>query len=287
MDTKILAPKSKDLGGFEVRRLLPQIERRAVGPFVFFDHMGPAAFTPGSGMDVRPHPHIGLATVTYLFEGAIEHRDSLGSEQLIEPGAINWMTTGRGIVHSERTPSTLRARGSRLEGIQLWVALPENLEETAPSFVHHPASDLPEFELGGVRCKLLLGRAFDLASPVRVHSDMYYLEAFLPKGTSLTLPADGRENGAYCVKGEVRANGRTLPPLSMATGEPLRLEAMTNTHVMCLGGANLGPREMFWNFVSSSKERIEEVKREWARGPQTGGRFPPVPGDEREFIPLP
>lgn len=285
----VITSRERDLGGFSVRRILPYAKRRMVGPFIFFDHMGPAHFPPGSGMTVRPHPHIHLATVTYLFEGKIHHRDSLGSDQFIEPGAINWMTAGRGIVHSERSPRELVESGSRLNGIQLWVALPREHEDVEPSFTHHPASTLPEFELEGVRLKLLLGSFFGQTSPVKTHSDLFYLDAGIPKGRNLSIPCDGREGAIYVVTGKIRANDVPLEPCSMAVGkrgEPMKLEAEEDSRVMLLGGSPVGERFIYWNFVSSRKEEIEKAKAEWAKGPG-GSRFPKVPGDEIDFIPLP
>lgn len=288
---EVIPSREKDLGGFSVRRVLPYASHRMVGPFIFFDHMGPAEFAPGEGMTVRPHPHIHLATVTYLFEGKIHHRDSLGSDQLIEPGAINWMTAGHGIVHSERSPDEQRKSGGRLNGIQLWVALPTHEENTAPSFVHHPAATLPEFELDGARLKLLLGSAFGRESPVKVHSDLFYLEVHLPQGRTLTVPGDGRASAAYLVSGQLNAGDANLEPHSMAVGaagEALCLTATESSHFMLLGGSPVGERFIYWNFVSSSKESMEQAKKEWAGGPgKAGTRFPKIPGDDQEFIPLP
>lgn len=283
---QIISARPRDLGGFSVRRILPHATRRMVGPFIFFDHMGPADFNPGEGLDVRPHPHINLATVTYLFEGSILHRDSLGSRQVIEPGAINWMTAGRGIVHSERTPSEPRATGSRLHGIQCWVALPKENEEIAPSFHHHSAATLPEFVAGEAAVKLLLGSAFGRRSPVEVHSDLFYFEARLKAGASFALAADGRESAIYWVEGgglvghqEVRAGEMAV----MCSGNGCLIKATQSSRLMAIGGCPLeGKREIFWNFVSSSKERIERAKKDWRER-----RFPEIPDDNQEFIPLP
>lgn len=287
----VIPSREKDLGGFSIRRILPYATHRMVGPFIFFDHMGPAEFAPGNGMSVRPHPHIHLATVTYLYEGKIHHRDSLGSDQTIEPGAINWMTAGRGIVHSERSPEDLKKSGSRLHGIQCWVALPEASENIAPSFVHHPSATLPQFEIDGARLKLLLGSAFGKQSPVKTHSDLFYLEVFLKKAAKLNLPCDGREGAIYLVKGELKADDITLEPFSMAVGrvgEDLVVEAIEDSHFMLLGGKPVGKRFIYWNFVSSNEENIEAAKREWSPGPgEAGSRFPKIPGDDQEFIPLP
>jgi redox-sensitive bicupin YhaK (pirin superfamily) len=287
----IIRAREKDLGGFAVRRVLPFASHRMVGPFIFFDHMGPAEFPPGHGMDVRPHPHINLATVTYLFEGKIQHRDSLGSDQLIEPGAINWMTAGRGIVHSERTPDYERKHGFKINGIQLWVALPQEFEEVPPSFSHHPKSSLPEFQFGDAKVKLLLGVAFNQESPVPVHSDLFYADVRIPKGKSVTLSCQGREAALYVVEGTVEINGESVSQSEMAVGKigtDFSVFAKDETRLMFLGGSPLGERFMFWNFVSSSKERLEEAKQLWLRGPsKENSRFWPVQGDDQEFIPLP
>lgn len=278
--------RPRKIDDFTVGRVLPSAARRLVGPFIFFDHIGPAELTPGRGMDVRPHPHINLATVTYLFEGQVLHRDSLGSQQLIQPGAINWMTAGRGIAHSERTPPELRRTGSRLYGIQLWVALPRAHEETEPAFHHHPAQTLPQLEEDGVRLRVLAGSAYGATSPVRTFSPLFYVEASLPAGGLLPLPAEYEERAAYVLEGTVccdaaRAEARQM--LVFAPGATPVLRAELASRVMLLGGAPIdGPRQIWWNFVSSSKERIEQAKRDWKEG-----RFQKIPGDEKEFIPLP
>lgn len=286
----IITARERDLGSFSVRRILPYATHRMVGPFIFFDHMGPAQFAPGETMDVRPHPHINLATVTYLFEGKIRHRDSLGSDQLIEPGAINWMTAGHGIVHSERTPDDMRRTGGRLNGIQCWVALPEEHEETNPSFRHHPANTLPEFSIEGVNCKLLLGKAYGHESPVRVHSKLFYLDVRMPKGAKLTLPHDHQEAALYLVEGQLQDGKDTIAALSMRVreeNETLTVEALQDSRLMILGGDTLGKRFIFWNFVSSSEQKIEEAKAAWSKGPGASSRFPQIPDDHDEFIPLP
>lgn len=287
----VITSREKDLGGFSVRRLLPYASHRMVGPFIFFDHMGPAAFAPGEGLDVRPHPHIHLATVTYLFEGKILHRDSLGSKQLIEPGAINWMTAGHGIVHSERTPDDLRKAGGRLSGIQLWVALPEGSEDVPPSFVHHPAETFPEFTLDGVKLKLLLGSAFGKTSAAAADSELFYADAVFPQGTKLTLPAENQETGLYVVSGSMKVEEKELKEFSMGIGRmgtDLTMEALAPSRVMLFGGKPPGRRFIDWNFVSSSEKNIAEAKAAWSKGPgDAGSRFPKVPGDESEFIPLP
>ncbi|MGZ5280448.1 MAG: pirin family protein, partial [Pseudobdellovibrionaceae bacterium] len=224
----IIKAREKDLGGFSVRRILPYATHRMVGPFIFFDHMGPAEFAPGEGMDVRPHPHINLATVTYLFEGKIRHRDSLGSDQLIEPGAINWMTAGRGIVHSERTPDDVRTAGGRMNGIQCWVALPEEFEEVNPSFHHHPARTLPEFTKDDVSFKLLLGKAFGHESPVRIHSKLFYIDVRIPKGSQFTLPHENQEAALYLIEGQLKAKEQIEPTTMLVRekGESLTVEAL-------------------------------------------------------------
>jgi len=287
----IISARERDLGGFTVRRILPYAAHRMVGPFIFFDHMGPAEFAPGHGMDVRPHPHLNLATVTYLFEGKIQHRDSLGSNQFIEPGAINWMIAGRGIVHSERTPAEERRLGCRVNGIQLWVALPDEHEETAPSFSHHPKETLPEFTVGEARIKLLLGRLFGRQSPVPVHSDLFYAEARLAAGESLELMVEGREAAVYVVDGNIRIAGDDATCSEMAigkTGENLPIEALSDAHLMLIGGRPVGDRLIYWNFVTGSSDRLLEAKRLWAQGPAPDNdRFRPIPGDDQEFIPLP
>jgi redox-sensitive bicupin YhaK (pirin superfamily) len=281
----IVEGRARDLGGFFVARLLPSKAMRNVGPVVFFDHMGPAEFPPGTGIDVRPHPHIGLATVTYLFEGGIVHRDSLGFVQPIEPGAINWMTAGRGIAHSERTGDALRKTGSRLHGLQLWVALPKAHEETEPAFAHHPAATLPATDVDRVKLRVLAGSAYGLASPVQTLSELFYVEARMPRGTHLALPLETAERAAFVVSGEVECGGERIaaPRMIVFTrGAVAALSATADAHVMLLGGASLdGERHLWWNFVSSSKERIEQAKRDWAER-----RFASIPG-ETEFIPLP
>jgi len=274
---------AKDLGGFSVRRLLPSPDRRMVGPFIFFDHMGPAEFPPGQGIQVRPHPHIGLATVTYLFEGEILHRDSLGFVQPIQAGAVNLMTAGRGIVHSERAGSDLQTT-SRLHGIQSWMALPEEHEELAPNFVHYPATDLPEFEKDGVTVRVIIGEAFGQCSPVKAYSSMLYLECRMSAGSHLLLPDNYDERAVYVVSGSVRVEGQPLAAGVMGVacqGRSVTLDASAESRVMIIGGAPVGERHIWWNFVSSSKDRIEQAKADWQ-----GKRFGTVPG-ETEFIPLP
>lgn len=287
----VITAQERDLGGFYVRRVLPCSSHKMVGPFIFFDHMGPASFPPQHGVDVRPHPHINLATVTYLFDGKIRHRDNLGSDQLIEPGAINWMTAGHGIVHSERTPEDLRQAGSTLDGIQCWVALPEEFEEIEPSFNHYPAASLPEFTIGEVNLKLLLGRAFDYQSPVTLHSDLFYLDVHMPKSARLSMPIQNRESAAYIVHGKIQIDNQQIERCNMAVVKQrteITFEALENTRIMLLGGKPLGERYIYWNFVSSSKEKIHQAKADWAQGPgDINSRFPKIPGDDKEYIPLP
>jgi redox-sensitive bicupin YhaK (pirin superfamily) len=248
--------------------------------------MGPAEFAPARGMDVRPHPHIGLATVTYLFEGEITHRDSLGSHQAIRPGDINWMTAGRGIVHSERTSPELRRSGSNLHGLQLWVALPIADEETAPEFHHHPAGTLPAFEHAGARLRVLAGTAYGETSPVHTFSSLFYVDVVMPAGSEIPLPRDHAERAAYVATGVVTCGGERAGPgrmLVLTTAADVRLSAETDARVALIGGAPLdGKRHVDWNFVSSSTARIERAKQDWR-----DGRFPKVPGDDVEFIPLP
>jgi redox-sensitive bicupin YhaK (pirin superfamily) len=286
MDTSpmTLAPHIKDLGGgFTVRRLLPATECPAVGPFVFFDHFGPITARPADNHDVRPHPHIGLATVTYLFEGAMLHRDSTGVVQRIEPGAVNWMTAGRGIVHSERTPDDLRGVARSSHGLQLWAALPEADEEMAPAFAHTPAAAIPAFEVGGARVRVLIGHAFGVMSPVQVRSPSLYLDIALGVGDALPLPP-AQERAVYVVQGDAQLDGEDIPPGHMvviAAGEAPMLSADADARVVLIGGAPLGHRYMWWNFVSSRKARIQQAAEDWA-----AQRLGQVAG-ETEFIPLP
>ena len=278
-----IEPRIRSLGEFDVRRVLPSAERRMVGPFVFLDHMGPAVFPPGKGIAVRPHPHIGLATITYLFEGEIMHRDSLGYTQLIQAGAVNLMTAGRGIVHSERASDDL-AVTSRLHGIQSWLALPLEHEEMEPGFIHYPTTSLPELSLGGATVRVIMGAAYGARSAVATYSPTLYLEMRLPAGTELALPKDVSERAAYVVEGAVTVAGveyREGTMLVARTGADVRLRASVPSRVMVVGGEPLGPRHIWWNFVSSSKERIEQAKRDW-----TENAMGKVPGDD-EFIPLP
>jgi len=271
--------------GKDVRRLLPAFPMKMIGPFIFFDHFGPVRFEPGRGADVRPHPHIGLATVTYLFDGAMTHRDSLGSVQRIEPGDINWMTAGSGIVHSERTPAEERARGHVVHGIQTWVALPKAHEQDAPTFTHHPAATLPEIEFPGVMMHLLAGTAFGGRAPALTYSPMFYIAARMDASSGFDLPPEHEERALYVVEGEVRVADTPVPPLQMAVLEPwtaVHIEAASPGRILLLGGSKMdGDRLIWWNFVASSKELIEAASQRWREQ-----AYPPVP-DETEFIPLP
>jgi redox-sensitive bicupin YhaK (pirin superfamily) len=283
----VIVPRTHDLGGFEVRRALPARERQMVGPFIFFDQMGPGEFLAGTGLDVRPHPHIGLATVTYLFDGSILHRDSLGSEQPIAPGDVNWMTAGRGIAHSERTDPALRSHRNRLFGIQSWVALPKAVEEIAADFVHHPAAALPVIEDRGTRLRLIAGEGWGVRSPVSAHWPLFYADAALAPGAVLPIPEQHEERGVYILQGLLEVSGTRFEAGRMLlfwAGDRLALHAGPNgARLLLLGGAVMdGPRFIFWNFVSSSRERIEQAKADWK-----AGRFAKVAGDEHEFIPLP
>ena len=280
----ILQPKTKDLGGFSVRRLLPTRQRQMVGPWIFFDHMGPADFGAGDGVNVRPHPHIGIATVTYLFEGEMLHRDSLGSVQAIRPGDINLMIAGKGIVHSERERPEVRENSHRQHGLQLWLALPKDHEETEPAFHHYPDADIPSVTIDGVQAKVMIGNAYGVQSPVKTFAETLYVEARLRKGQSLELPR-AEERAVYVVQGSLRARDAEMPEHSMAllsNEEGVVVTAEEDARIAIIGGEHFDKRFIEWNFVSSSKERIEQAKADWQ-----AGRFPKVPGDEQEFIPLP
>jgi len=282
---RFIDARERDLGGFNVRRILPAPGRRMVGPFIFFDHIGPADFPPGRGIDVRPHPHIALATVTYLYAGAFLHRDSLGTVMEIQPGDVNWMTAGRGIAHSERTPPRLRERGVHMHGIQSWVALPDGHEEIEPAFAHHPAATLPHLEVDGCDLRVIAGEAYGRRSPVEVLWPTLYVDASMPAGATLELPADYTERAIYVSEGEVDVDGEAVGTARLALlaqGVTVTLRAAHNSRVMLLGGEPFAtPRHIWWNFVSSSPERIEQARQDWARG-----RFTPVV-DETEFTPLP
>jgi redox-sensitive bicupin YhaK (pirin superfamily) len=282
----VIVPRTRDLGdGFLVRRALPHGKREMVGPFIFFDHFGPVQFLAGRGMDVRPHPHIGLATVTYLFDGSIMHRDSEGHIQEIMPGAMNLMTAGRGIAHSERTPDIPRRDGQHMLGLQSWIALPKGSEEIAPSFQHYAADRLPTVTDNGLNARVIAGKAFGAASPVAMVSDWFYVEVTLAAGLTAPLDADHEERAIYLVEGEIEIAGDRFDGprlLIFRPGDRITVRATQNARMMFLGGTALeGPRHIWWNFVSSSKERIEQAKEDWKTG-----RFAKVP-DETEFIPLP
>jgi redox-sensitive bicupin YhaK (pirin superfamily) len=283
---QVIVPSAKDLGGFSVRRALPSVGVKMIGPFIFFDQFGPAEFLLGQGMDVRPHPHIGLSTVSYLFDGEIHHRDSLGSALPIRPGEVNLMTAGRGIVHSERTAPELRTAPQKLFGIQTWLALPQTHEETAPAFHHAGVDELPTIRGEGKRVRVIMGAMYGETSPVAFPHDTFYAEAVLSPGAVLPLDADYIERGIYIVSGEIDIAGDVFGPgrlLVLKPGDRISLLAVTNARLMLLGGEPMdGPRHIWWNFVHSSKDRIDQAKEDWKRG-----RFGLVPGDEAEFIPLP
>lgn len=281
----VIVPRARDLGSFEVRRALPSDKRQMVGPFIFFDQMGPSEFLLGAGMDVRPHPHIGLSTVTYLFNGEIMHRDSLGTELPIRPGELNWMTAGRGIVHSERTPQQLRSVGSKLFGIQSWVALSAKDEETAPDFVHYDAGQMPVLSDEGRTVRVIAGSILGARSPVKTSSPMFYADVALRAGTSVPLDPDYDERAIYTVSGEIEISGDVFGPAQLLVfrpGDRITVRAQTDARFMLLGGDPMdGPRIIWWNFVSSRRDRIEQAKADWK-----AARFDTVP-DDSEFIPLP
>lgn len=281
----VLKPHVRDIGNLAVRRVLPAMAARLVGPFIFFDHMGPATLPAGIGINVRPHPHIGLATVTYLFEGAIMHRDSLGSEQKIVPGDVNWMTAGRGIVHSERTPEPERSNETTVHGIQTWVALPLADEDTEPSFEHHAGATLPEVERNGVKLRVIAGSSFGVTSPAKTFSGTLYAAAHFSSGSALALEPEHEERGVYLVDGDLSLDGEPLEAETMAVlapGETVTLDSTNGATVMLLGGEKLdGERFIEWNFVASSREKIEQAKLAW-----TNQEMGKVPG-ETEWIPLP
>ena len=280
----VIQPRDKDLGGFSVRRVLPTMKRKTVGPWIFFDHMGPAEFPAGTGINVRPHPHVNLATVTYLFEGEILHRDSVGSLQTIQPGDINLMVAGSGIVHSERERPEVTATDHRIHGLQLWLALPEADEETDPAFYHYPADDLPQTEIDGVALRVMMGSAYGLTSPVKTFAETLYVEAHLQSGQRIVLP-DVEERAVYVASGQLRARDTEIGEHAMAvfSEQPgVVLEATAESRIAIIGGEAIGRRYIEWNFVSSRKERIEQAKVDWQ-----AQRFDKVPGDEEEFIPLP
>jgi len=283
----VVEPRHRDLGGFGVERILPAVGRRHLGPFVFFDHMGSATFhfDAGHGIDVRPHPHICLATVTYLFDGAIVHRDTLGSNQTIRPGDINWMVAGRGIAHSERTGPADRATGGPAHGLQLWCALPDEHEETEPSFDHLPAASLPVVRDRDKTARVLAGTAWGATAPTRVLSPTFYVDVQLAAGGSIDVPAEYTERGLFVVEGAVQLGAHTLAPgpvIVLEPGAPVTLRAQQAARVIMLGGESVGERHIWWNFVASSRDRIEAAKADWV-----AGKFGKIPGDDVELIPLP
>ena len=288
----LIIPRARDLGGFEVRRALPAPKRQMVGPFIFFDQMGPAEFLTDQGIDVRPHPHIGLGTVTYLYRGSFQHRDSTGADQIITPGALNWMVAGRGVTHSERSPDAVRAGPSSLLGIQTWIALPETHEEIAPSFEHHSATALPEIRDQGIHARLILGRAYGALAPAQMYSDTFYLDVTLDPRARFPLPTDHEDRGIYITQGSVSIAGQDFEAGQMMVfrpGDAITVAAGDQgARLMALGGATLnGPRHIWWNFVASSRERIEQAKQDWREARWGLGRFDLPTGDRDEFIPLP
>lgn len=288
----IIEPRTRDLGGFTVGRVLPYAKRRMVGPFIFLDEMGPADFKPGTGIDVRPHPHIGLATVTYLFNGEIRHRDNLGFDQVIRPGDVNWMTAGRGIVHSERTDEEPRANGQKMHGIQSWIALPEEAEETAPEFHHHPKASLPVIEKDGAVMRLIAGAAYGETSPVKTFSAMFYLGVEAQEGAAIDLPEDHEERALYIVDGGVTVDGERHDAGRMLVfnkNDNPEVRTTAASKLMLLGGAPLGKRLIWWNLVASSQDKIDRAKADWRASAENefkDSAFSLPPG-ETEFIPLP
>lgn len=291
IETQII-PRARDLGGFEVRRALPAPARQMVGPFILFDQMGPAEFLTGNGIDVRPHPHIGLATVTYLYDGEFQHRDSLGTNQMIYPGEVNWMIAGRGVTHSERTSADTRAGKSSLFGIQTWVALPDHAEETDAQFEHHRKNALPLLEGEGKTVRLILGTAWGAKAPVKTFTEMFYADVVLEPGAALPLPDNHEDRGLYITQGAIEVAGDRFESGRMMVfrpGDAISVRAgEQGARLMLLGGETLnGPRYIWWNFVASSQEKIDAARDAWAKGDWAHGRFHLPPGDDREFIPLP
>lgn len=284
--TRIIQPQVHDLGGFTVRRALPNAKQRMVGPWIFFDHMGPASFAPGQGIDVRPHPHINLATVTYLFDGEMLHRDSLGNELVIKPGEINLMVAGKGIVHSERQREAVKQRTqNRLHGLQLWLALPEKDEEMDAEFHHYGNDQIPQAEVNEVALRVLIGEAYGLRSPVKTFARTLYFEADLKAGQALSLPSGEKQMALYVVKGEIDLQGTTLESFTLSvieSDQAVEIVANEPSHIVVIGGEKLSRRHIWWNFVSSRRQRIEQARQDWLNS-----RFDKVPGDEEEFIPLP
>jgi redox-sensitive bicupin YhaK (pirin superfamily) len=288
----VIVPRARDLGGFEVRRALPSAQRQMVGPFIFFDQMGPAEFLTGTGIDVRPHPHIGLGTVTYLMKGRLHHRDSLGTDQWIEPGAVNWMVAGQGITHSERTDGEARKAPLSMFGLQTWLALPKAHEDVAADFIHVPRTTLPELEGEGKEVRLILGTAWGESVPLQMPSEVFYADARLQPGAAIPLPDDHEDRGVYILDGEVTVGGQTFEAgrmLVFRPGDRVSVRAGdTGARIMLLGGATMdGPRFIWWNFVASSKERIDAAREAWRAGDWQHGRFRLPPDDDGEFIPAP
>ena len=288
----LIIPRARDIGGFEVRRALPAPKRQMVGPFIFFDQAGPAEFLTGQGIDVRPHPHIGLGTVTYLYRGAFHHRDSTGADQIIEPGALNWMVAGRGVTHSERTPAEARQAPSQLFGIQTWIALPENREDDAPYFEHHPSGALPLIQDTGITARLILGAAYGAKAPATLHSQTFYLDVTLAPGARFPLPDDHEDRGLYITEGSVGVAGEWFDSWRMMVfrpGDRITVQAgAQGARLMALGGETLnGPRYIWWNFVASSREKIQEAKAAWRDERWGQGLFDLPPADRDEHIPLP
>lgn len=281
-----IIPSAKDIGGFEVMRALPSREKQMIGPFIFWDQMGPGEFLTDKGLDVRPHPHINLSTLTYLFDGEIMHRDSLGTEMVIKPGAVNLMTAGSGITHSERTPDALRPVNTSLFGIQSWLALPEKYEETRPDFSHITKEELPVLDAEGNQVRVVMGEAYGQVSPVKQYSKTLYIDALMKEGSSLPVPTDAEERGIYVLQGKIALNGTSYVAgqlLVLRPGDEITIKAETQSRLLIMGGDAFNePRYIWWNFVSSRKERIEQAKSDWK-----SGKFASVPGDEKEFIPLP
>ncbi|MFZ1471034.1 MAG: pirin family protein [Paracoccaceae bacterium] len=288
----VIVPRARDLGGFEVRRALPSAQRQMVGPFIFFDQMGPAEFLTGQGIDVRPHPHIGLGTVTYLMKGRLHHRDSLGTDQWIEPGAVNWMLAGQGITHSERTDGPARQAPLSMFGLQTWLALPDEAEDAPAGFTHLPASDLPELRAEGITLRLILGQAWGQTVPLQMPSEVFYADAILQAGVAIPLPDDHEDRGVYVLSGQVICAGQTFDAgrmLVFRPGDRISVRAGdAGARIMLLGGATMaGPRYIWWNFVASSKARIQAAKEAWRAGDWVHGRFSLPPADDAEFIPAP
>ncbi|MCV6601322.1 MAG: pirin family protein [Cohaesibacter sp.] len=288
----LIIPRARDLGGFEVKRALPAPHRQMVGPFIFFDQMGPAEFLTQGGIDVRPHPHIGLSTVTYLYQGEFEHRDSTGAHQMIYPGEVNLMTAGKGVTHSERTSKQTRGQQNSLFGIQTWIALPEQQEDNPATFEHNSKDNLPLLEGEGKQVRLILGRAWGETAPAKVWSDMFYADAILEAGAKLPLPQDHEDRGLYISQGSINVAGQRYETGQMLVFRPTDAITITagpqGARCILLGGETLnGPRHIWWNFVASSKERIEEAKQAWAKGDWQNGKFQLPIGDDKDFIPLP